>query len=42
LSSAEKKVIDSFQSREEYDAVVANPDEYIIKDFDIEKLFEAR
>lgn len=42
LSNAEKKVIDSFQSREEYDAVVANPDEYIIKDFDIEKLFEAR
>ena len=42
LSSAEKKVIDSFQSREEYDAVVANPDEYIIKEFDIEKLFEAR
>lgn len=42
LSNAEKKVIDSFQSREEYDAVVANPDEYIIKDFDIEKLLEAR
>lgn len=42
LSTAEKNVIDSFQSREEYDAVVANPDEYIIKDFDIEKLLEAR
>lgn len=42
LSTAEKNVIDSFQSREEYDAVVANPDEYIIKDFDIERLLEAR
>ena len=42
LSEAEKETIDSFQSREEYDAVVANPDEYIIKDFDIEKLLEAR
>ncbi len=42
LSSAEKKVVDSFQSREEYDEVVANPDEYIIKDFNIEKLLEAR
>ena len=42
LSNAEKKVIDSFQSREEYEEVVANPDKYIVKDFDIDTLLDAK
>lgn len=42
LSEAEKETIDSFQSREEYEEVVANPDKYIVKDFDIDTLLDAK
>lgn len=42
LSEAEKETIDSFQSREEYEEVVANPDKYILKDFDIDTLLDAK
>lgn len=42
LSEAEKETIDSFQSREECEEVVANPDKYIVKDFDIDTLLDAK
>lgn len=42
LSEAEKETIDSFQSREEYEEVVANPDKYIVMDFDIDTLLDAK
>ena len=39
MDACKQSLIDSFQPREEYDEVVANPDKYIVKNFDVEKLF---
>jgi hypothetical protein len=39
MDACKQSLIDSFQPREEYDEVVANPDKYIVKNFNVEKLF---
>ena len=39
MDACKQSLIDSFQPREEYDEVVANPDKYIVKNFNVDKLF---